>query len=82
MPGFGRFKDVVDAEVVNGSSRFNAWRKTPTQATTIGIWFDLSSSPGNPPPKYWFDSAPLVAKQVAQSTDGGFWHGSNVSPCK
>lgn len=39
-------------------------------------------SPGNPPGKYWFDSAPLVAKAIYQSTDGGIYHGPSVSPSK
>jgi hypothetical protein len=56
------------------------FRKTPSQTTTIGIWFDLAMSPGMPTPKYWFDAAPLVAKAIYQSTDGGFFHGANVSP--
>lgn len=72
-------KDVVDAEL-EGRMRNYIWRKTPSQTTTIGIWFDLSMSPGMPTPKYWFDAAPLVAKAIYQSTDGGYFHGANVSP--
>lgn len=74
-----RIKDIIDAEI-NGAMRRYAWRKTPSQTTTAGLWFDLAMSPGNPPPKYWFDAAPLVAKAVYQSSDGGFFHGANVSP--
>ncbi len=76
---FKSIGEVVDAEL-NGKVRDYIWRKTPSQATTSGIWFDLSMSPGMPVPKYWFDAAPLVAKQITQSADGGFYHGSNVSP--
>lgn len=72
-------KDVVDAEL-QGRMRNYVWRKTPSQTTTIGIWFDLAMSPGMPTPKYWFDAAPLIAKAIYQSTDGGFFHGANVSP--
>jgi len=71
--------EVVDAEL-NGNVRNYIWRKTPSQATTAGIWFDLSMSPGMPVPKYWFDAAPLTAKGIYQSTDGGFYHGPDVSP--
>lgn len=78
--GFKRFKDVVDSQVANGAERYSSWRKVPTQTTTVGIWYDISSAPGTPPPKYWFDSTPLKAAVVAQSTDGGLWHGGNVSP--
>lgn len=77
---FTKLKDIVTSQVINGSERYYSWRKSPTQATTQGIWFDLSMSPGNPVPKYWFDAAPLAAKVVAQSTDGGLFHGGNVSP--
>lgn len=79
MSGFKSIGEVVDAEM-NGKVRNYIWRKTPSQTTTIGIWFDLSMSPGMPTPKYWFDAAPLIAKQITQSSDGGFYHGPNVSP--
>lgn len=72
-------QDVVNAEL-QGRMRNYIWRKTPSQATTIGIWFDLSMSPGMPTPKYWFDAAPLTAKAIYQSTDGGYFHGADVSP--
>jgi hypothetical protein len=72
-------KQMVDAEL-EGRVRRYAWRKTPSQVTTAGLWFDLSMSPGNPPPKYWFDAPPGVAKTISQSADGGIFHGANVSP--
>lgn len=56
------------------------WRKTPTAVTTAGIWYDLATAAGNPKAKNWFDSAPLAAASVSQSTDGGIFHGANVSP--
>jgi len=80
MAGLTKVKDMIDSQVTDGSSRLYTWRKSPTQVSTVGIWFDLSMSPGNPVPKYWFDAAPLIAVQVKQSTDGGIFHGSNVSP--
>lgn len=75
-----KIKDFIDSQEYNGSERYFTWRKSPTQITTIGIWFDLSMSPGNPTPKYWFDTVPLQATQIKQSTDGGMFHGSNVTP--
>lgn len=75
-----KIKDFIDSQTVNGSERYFTWRKSPTSITTTGIWFDLSMSPGNPLPKYWFDSTPLIAQQISQSADGGLYHGSNVSP--
>jgi hypothetical protein len=72
---------LIDNEL-DGRVRDYVWRKTPSQATTSGIWFDLALSPGNPPPKYWFDAPPLVAKVVSQSADGGLYHGANVAPSR
>ena len=79
MSGFKTIGQVVDCEL-EGRGRDYIWRKTPSQAFTSGIWVDLSMSPGMPVPKYWFDAAPLTAKQITQSSDGGFYHGPNVSP--
>lgn len=79
MSGLRSIGEVVDAEL-SGKVRDYIWRKTPSQATTSRIWFDLSMSPGMPVPKYWFDAAPLTARQITQSADGGFYHGPNVSP--
>jgi len=69
-------QDIVDAELA-GQSFFATWRKTPTQTTGAGIWFDLSMSPGNPVPNY-YAAAPNIAIALAQSTDGGIAHGGNV----
>lgn len=77
--GFAGIKEVIDAENA-GKMRNYVYRKTPSQATTSGIWFDLAMSPGMPTPKYWFDAAPLTARAITQSADGGFYHGPNVSP--
>jgi len=73
-------REVVDAEL-EGRMRDYIWRKTPSQTTISGLWFDMSMSPGMPPPQYYIGS-PLVATQLKQSTDGGFYHGPNVSPSK
>lgn len=72
-------RELIDAEL-EGRERRYTWRKTPSQVTTAGIWFDLALSPGNPPPKYWFDAPPAIAKTITQSADGGLFHGANVSP--
>jgi len=81
MSGLRTIGEVVDCEL-NGNVRDYIWRKTPSQAFTSGIWVDLSMSPGMPVPKYWFDAAPLTARQITQSADGGFYHGPNVSPAE
>ena len=72
-------KELVDAELA-GKERRYTWRKTPSQTTTAGLWFDLSMSPGRPVPKYWFDAPPAIAKAVTYSADGGLEHGGSVSP--
>lgn len=72
------FRKIVDAEL-EGRTLYRTWRKTPTQVTTIGIWFDLSMSPGNPAPNY-YASAPMVAAAMSRSNNGGMDHGGNVSP--
>jgi len=79
--GVNSVKQVIDAET-EGSTRRYQWRKVPSQVTTAGYWFDLSLSPGNPVPKYWFDATPLIAKSIAQSTDGGLFHGADTDPKK
>lgn len=81
MAGFTGIKDVVDAEL-NGQFRNYQWRKTPSQVTTAGIWFDLANTSGMPPAKQWFDAAPLTATQIKQSTDKGIYHGPSVSPAQ
>ena len=70
---FTTVKEMVDAEdyAVNYT-----WRKSPSQVTTAGVWFDLSMSPGNPVPQY-YAASPLVSVLFKQSTDGGLYHGSN-----
>lgn len=75
--GFLNQRQFVDAELY-GAAVYSTWRKTPSQVTGAGIWFDLSMSPGNPVPNY-YASAPLVAKALARSTDGGLNHGGNVA---
>lgn len=77
MAGFKTIGEVVDAEL-GGKVRDYIWRKTPSQATTIGLWFDMSMSPGMPPPQYYI-GAITTATQLKQSTDGGFYHGPNVT---
>lgn len=79
MPGFKGIKEVVDAET-SGKTRSYWWRKTPSAATTIGIWFDLATAGGHPKAKNWFDAAPLTAKAIYNTVDGGFYHGSDTSP--
>ena len=68
---------LVDSEI-EGRSFFATWRKTATQTTGAGIWFDLSMSPGNPVPNY-YAASPNVSIALSQSVDGGIAHGGAVS---
>jgi hypothetical protein len=73
-------KDVIETELVYGKRRSYHFVKNVNQITTQGIWFDLTGSAGSPKAKQWFDATPLAAQQVRQSTDGGIFHGGNVTP--
>ena len=73
MTGFSNIKALADAELA-GNSCTSTWRKTPSQTTTAGVWFDLCMSPGNPVPNY-YAAAPNAAIALAQSTDSGIFHG-------
>jgi len=70
--------DIAESDI-EGRSTIYTWRKSPSQVTTAGIWFDLSMSPGNPVPQYYANT-PLAAVVLRQSVDGGMAHGGNVSP--
>ena len=62
-----------------GNGFYTFFRKTPSQVTIAGQWFDTSMSPGNPPPQY-YAASPLAAQQMRLSTDGGIRHGNSISP--
>lgn len=76
MAGFSSTADYVDAHE-SGQTFYTSWRKSPSQATSQGIWVDLSMSPGNPIPNY-YASSPLVADTLTSGL--GLLHGGAVSP--
>jgi hypothetical protein len=78
MSGFNGQWDINE-KLADGKSFYSTWRKSVTQFTVAGTWFDMSMSPGNPSPQY-YASTPLVVQQMRHSTDGGIRHGTNVSP--
>src|SRR5574343_59024 len=80
MAGFANAKQLADAQDA-GQYLYASFRKQPTQTTSVGVWFDLSMSPGNPAPNYYIGS-PGVFVPLKQSTDGGLRHGGNVSPSR
>lgn len=75
MAGFPNLKAVADG--LQTKLHYATWRKTPSVATTAGVWFDTSMSPGNPVPQY-YASSPLVAKTLSRSGDYGIDHGCNA----
>lgn len=76
--GFAGVHELVAAEEA-GQSWYSTWRKSPSQVTTIGIWFDLSMSPGSPVPQY-YAASPLIGAPMTYSDEQGMNHGRNVSP--
>jgi diguanylate cyclase (GGDEF)-like protein len=60
----------------NGGMWTATWRKAPTQVTTANVWYDMGMATGNPAPNY-YASAPLIAKTLKRSEDGGLDHGPN-----
>ena len=70
-------RTVVDSEL-EGRTRFSEFVKNVNQVTTAGLWYDITGASGNPRAKQWFDAAPLAANQIAQSTDGGIYHGASI----
>lgn len=75
--GFSALKGYVEAINDTGNRRVYSFRKTPAQATTQGIWTDLSMSPGNPVPNY-YASSPLEAATL--DGNDGLFHGGDVFP--
>lgn len=80
MAGFANARQLADAQDA-GKYLYASFRKQATQITSVGVWFDLSMSPGNPAPNYYIGS-PGVFVPLKQSTDGGLRHGGDVAPAK
>lgn len=76
MSGFNGLYEYNEASLER--AHYSTWRKTPSQVTTAGIWFDMSMSPGNPNPQY-YAATPMIAQQMKRSTDGGLFHGTDSS---
>jgi hypothetical protein len=78
MAGFANVKEYVDA-LEEGASMSASIRKVPSQASTAGMFVDLSMAAGNPKPQY-YASAPFEAAIL----DGaeGIFHGYDKSPAQ
>jgi len=81
MAGFKSIRNLVESEVDLGQSHYSTWRKSPTQTTVSGYWFDLSLSPGNPAP-FYYASTPYESVAMSRSANGGMNHGHPVAPAK
>lgn len=79
MAGFKGLWEYCSTVNESMKTHYSFWRKTPSQVTVSGYWFDMSMSPGNPLPQY-YAASPLIAQQMKKSTDGGLNHGPTVSP--
>lgn len=77
MAGFANVAELVDTEEL--VSHLVSFRKVPAVTTTAGVWFDYSMAPGNPAPQY-YASAPLEARSLSRSGDGGLNHAGPVTP--
>jgi len=77
MGGFNSLKQLVES--ARDRQTYATWRKTVSQTTISGVWFDTALSPGNPPPNY-YASAPTIGTPLYKSDQGGINHGQNVSP--
>jgi hypothetical protein len=78
MPGFYGVREIAAAHIA-GTESYTQFRKAVTQVTTAGIWFDMTSSGGNPKP-FYYASPPLEATSMSQSSASGMLNGGNVSP--
>lgn len=76
MAGFANIAAYVE-DFDAGRVKYSTWRKSPSQTTTGGVWFDMSMSPGNPVPNY-YASAPLIAATL--NGNEGLFHGAAVAP--
>lgn len=79
MAGFANTLELVDALTDDGQSWMGSFRKVPSQATTAGVWVDLSMAAGKPAPQY-YAAAPLEAATLDGSR--GLDHGRDVSPAR
>lgn len=78
MPGFYGVREIAAAHI-GGIESYTQFRKAITQITTAGIWFDMTSSGGNPKP-FYYASPPLEGTAMSQSSASGMLNGGNVAP--
>lgn len=76
--GFANLSDVEDA-YDDGRVTYTGFRKRPVVTTTANFWFDLAGAGGLPTP-FYYASTPNTWVALKQSTEGGVYHGGNVSP--
>lgn len=79
MAGFANTLELVDALTDDGQSWIGSFRKVPSQATTAGVWADLSMAAGKPAPQY-YAASPLESAVLDGSR--GLDHGRDVAPMR
>lgn len=70
---FKKVADIANAEL-EGKYQLSSFRKVSSQATTAGVWCDLSMASGNPSPNFYSG-----VELTATTLDGnrGIHHGQN-----
>jgi hypothetical protein len=76
MP-FNSFRDFTEQVVTGGQAHTGTFRKTSAQATTAGVWADMSTMPGHPVTNF-YASSPLIAATLPARE--GIQHGQDQSP--
>lgn len=82
--GFSSMDDFVQETTVNSKFTRTDWNKLalPTTAQVAGMWYDLSTGPGNPGSDTAYGSGTNLAFQAlddTSTTSPGIPHGGNVS---
>lgn len=74
--GFAGVRELINAEEA-GQYNIFSFRKVPSQASTAGVWFDLSMASGNPSPNFY--SGTELTATVLEGYKG-LGHGASVLP--
>jgi hypothetical protein len=78
MSGFANIAELVDA-MEGGAFQQSSIRKVPSQASSAGMFVDLSMAAGNPKPQY-YAAAPYEAAVLTGAE--GIYHGGDKSPAQ
>lgn len=70
-----RIKDIIDG-IDDGRINTSSFRKVPSQATTAGVWCDLSMASGNPVPNFY--TGPQLAATILDGNKGIYAGNGNL----